>query len=179
LSRIVWRLLISAFVIFHLTAVLVWMVPNCVIKQRLTLPLAFYMLPTGNWQYWGMFAPNPLRDTITLEALVVDAKGILHVFDFPKEQDFPKWKSFFLFRHSKYAANFALKDDFASSREFGARYAVRQLKIPADSFPVEVQIVFQVRPTPPPGGPPPDPMSPTIISTIESYRFPTLEEVLP
>jgi hypothetical protein len=173
------RLVISAFVTAHLGAVTVWIVPPCVLKGRLLPYLAYYMLPLGQWQYWGMFAPNPVSDTVTLEAAVLDARGLLHTFAFPQESTLTPWQAFWHYRHSKYASNFSLTDEFIANREFGARHAVRALHLPAEAFPVDVQLYFQVRETPPPGGPPADPMAPPVTSPIQTYRFPTLQEVLP
>jgi hypothetical protein len=172
------RLVISAFVAAHLAAVTIWIVPQCELKRRCFHTLAYYMLPIGQWQYWGMFAPDPVKNTIWLEAIARDAKGMLHSFAFPKEQDMPTFLKIVRYRHSKYATNFAAGDEFKAHREFGARHVVRSLNLPADAFPVDVEMVFQVRVTPPLGTVP-DPMAPVVPSTIESYRFPTLEEVLP
>jgi hypothetical protein len=172
------RLEISAIVVFHLVAVTTWIVPDCELHRRLVGSAAYYLMPLGQWQYWGMFAPDPLRDTVTLEALVLDAKGLLHTFAFPQEGNRSIWDAAWHYRHSKYAANFALKDEFKAHREFAARHAVRQLHLPPEEFPVEVRLVYQIKPTPPPGTLP-DPMTPQTSSVIESYLFPTLEEVLP
>jgi hypothetical protein len=173
------RWLISLFVAFHVLAVIVWIIPACAIKQRLMLRLAPYMLPLGHWQYWGMFAPNPIQDTMTVEAVVKDARGILRIFSFPKEADLSTWQKMVRFRHSKYTANFLLKDEFMAHREFAARHAIRRLGVPAEAFPVTVQLLFQIQPTPPPGGPPRDPMAPSVPSVIDTYEFPSLQEVLP
>jgi hypothetical protein len=150
-------LVISAFVTAHLGAVAVWILPPCPLKGRLLPYLAYYMLPLGQWQYWGM----------------------LHTFAFPQESTLTPWQAFWHYRHSKYASNFSLTDEFIANREFGARHAVRALRLPAEAFPVEVQLYYQVRPTPPPGGPPADPMTPPVTSPIKTYRFPTLQEVMP
>jgi hypothetical protein len=173
------RLIISAFVVAHLGAVAIWILPACPLKIRCLPYLVYYMMPLGQWQYWGMFAPDPVRDATMLEAVVLDAHGLLHTFSFPKESELTPWQAMWRYRHSKYAANYALKDEFIANREFGARHVVRSLGLPADAFPVDVQFLFRIRPSPPPGGPPADPMTPTTTLTIESYRFPTLQEVLP
>ncbi len=63
--------------------------------------------------------------------------------------------------------------------EFAARYAIRQLKIPAESFPVQAEVLYQVRETPPPGEPLRDPMKPPVPQTLQTFRFPTAAEVMP
>ena len=64
-------------------------------------------------------------------------------------------------------------------REFAVRHAIRQLKIPATAFPVEADMLYQVRETPPLGDPPADPMKPPVPQILQTYRFPTLAEVTP
>jgi hypothetical protein len=70
-------------------------------------------------------------------------------------------------------------DEFHRPREFAARHVVRQLNLPTEAFPVDVQLVFQVRQTPPPGSPPVDPMTPTVQSPLARYHFEKLSEVRP
>jgi hypothetical protein len=173
------RLLISLYVAFHVLALVLWIVPTCVLKQRFLLVFAPYMLPIGHWQYWGMFAPNPMQDTMAVEAVVRDSHGMLRIFAFPKEGDLSTWQKMLRYRHSKYAANFAIKDEFKAHREFAARHAVRRLHFKADDFPVTAQLVFQVRPTPQPGGPTADPLAPPVPLVIDTYEFPSLKEVMP
>jgi hypothetical protein len=172
------RLQISAFLVFHMVAVIAWVVPACPLQARVIDVVAYYIFTTGQWQHWGMFAPDPIRDTCALEAIAVDSNGLWHTFRFPRETDRAWWNASLHYRYSKYASNFAVKEEFKAHREFAARHALRQLGLPADAFPVQVNLVYRVKPTPPPGTRP-DPMVPTTTSVIESYRFPSLEEVLP
>jgi hypothetical protein len=170
--------LISAFVIFHLAAVTLWIMPTCVIKARFLAIAAYYVLPLAQWQYWGMFAPDPVHNTVTLEAVVLDANSIFHSFAFPCEASRSRLNATLHYRHSKYAANFSNKVEFLAHREFAARHVIRQLRLPADAFPVQVQLMFRVWPTPPPGTLP-DPMLQPTLQVIDTFRFPTLQEALP
>ena len=61
------RLAISAFLVFHLTATVVWNLPNSPLKQCLFPRMRPYMLPLGLWQSWWMFAPDPMGTTAVLE----------------------------------------------------------------------------------------------------------------
>ena len=171
------RLLISAFLMIHLSATLLWVLPACPLRQRTISLVSYYLLPLGLWQYWTMFSPDPVRDTWTLEGEVVDAKGLRAVFTFPRLADYTVIQGIPRFRHSKYAANLSA-DDYVFPREFAARHVVRQLHLPADAYPVEVQLVYQVRPTPPPGHPV-DLMTPTQRSPFATYHFASAKEVQP
>ena len=56
------RLVISAFVLFHLSALIIWTMPPCAIKDRFAKPYHYYVLPLGVWQWWSIFAPEPMRE---------------------------------------------------------------------------------------------------------------------
>jgi hypothetical protein len=171
------RLLISAFLVVHLGATLLWVLPDCPIRHRTISTVSYYMMPLGLWQFWTMFSPDPMRDTLTLEAEVVDAKGIRAVFTFPRLADYTAWQGIPRFRHSKYAANLAV-GSFEEARKFAARHVVRQLNLPTDAYPVDVELIYQVRPTQPPGEPA-DLMTPTRRTPFATYKFASRTEVRP
>ena len=180
MSRRIWlakRIAISAFLIFHLSIVLLWNLPYCAIRVRAMNLTIRYLYPLGLWQNWAMFAPEPVKNTMTLQAIAIDKNGVLYNFAFPKMADFTLWQGVSRVRHSKYTSYFA-SDEFATHREFGARHVVRQLDIPAEAFPVEVELQYVVRDTPETGTAP-DPMAPTRVVPIKAYRFPTREETRP
>jgi hypothetical protein len=171
-------LAISAFVAFHLTATVIWMVPGCPLKQRLLPALAYYMIPLALWQSWSMFAPDPQNVSIVLEAEVIDARGMRHIFEFPSVADLPWWRKMPRFRHPKFASNL-LSDEFVLQRQFTARHAVRRLGLDATAFPVHVSLYYQVTEPPPPGTGFADPMKPTRQHLLATYDFATLDEVRP
>ena len=167
---------VSAYLVVHLAATVVWVLPPCPVRAA-ALPVArYYMMPLGFWQYWGMFAPDPVRDSFTLEADVVDARGLRATFAFPTLADYSTWAGIPRFRYSKYAANLLIPD-VEIDRAIAARHAVRQLGIPDEAFPVDVTLVYQVRPTPPPGGLPADPMTPKQPQVAGTFHFDRPAEV--
>jgi hypothetical protein len=180
LIPISWRLkrwAISAFLLFNVAALAVWNFPRGAIHDRLTPMLAYYMLPTGLWQNWTMFAPNPMQNAFMLQALAVDKNGIMYEYVFPKLADFSVWRAIPRVRHSKYPT-YLMIEDYAGHREMTARYVVRQLNLPPEVFPVDVELQYRVRPAPPLGQAP-DPMAVTRIDPIKAFRFPTWEEARP
>ncbi len=78
------RWALSAFVLFHLSAIVMWTMPFCAVKTQFQSPYRYYVLPLGLWQWWAIFAPDPIRHTIVLNAEVVDAQGMRHNFEFPR-----------------------------------------------------------------------------------------------
>jgi len=171
------RIVISAFLLFHLSATIIWVMPNCPIRQAAIGSVSYYMMPLGLWQFWTMFAPDPASDSLELEAEVVDAKGIQGLFAFPRSADYGTWEGMLHFRHSKYAANLTLAE-FEQPKLSAARHAVRQFALPSDAYPVEVRLVYQVRRAQAPGKIV-DLMVPKQRVELTSFRFETPAEVNP
>ncbi len=73
------RLLVGGLVIWHLTAVATWLLPNkdCVSTFRGPARQVFaaWLQTTQTAQSWGMFAPNPPRSNVFLKVLVTDQSG--------------------------------------------------------------------------------------------------------
>jgi hypothetical protein len=172
------RLAISAFLIVHLFMVGVINLPASFLKQRFFMVAAYYVVPLGLDQAWGMFAPNPVMHARVMEVLTVDKYGIKRIYAFPKMTDFTVLEAIPRVRHSKFASNCG-NPIHASYREFAVRYAIRQLKIPTDAFPVDAELVYQVRETPPLGDPPRDSSKPPTSQSLSSYRYPSMAEVNP
>ena len=170
------RAAISAFLIVHLAAVLVWTMPDCAIRRLGADWSACYLMPTGLWQQWGMFAPDPPRTTVTLEAVARDRRGLIHHFPFPRLSDKSVWQAAREFRHVKYAYKIGEKESVAM-REFAARYVARRLALKEDDFPAVIQFLYQVEPSAGPGEPEP-PAGPGQ-TVIETYSFPSLAETRP
>ncbi len=101
------RLIVSAFVIFHLSAICLWTMPPCYIKDHLEPFYRYYVLPTGMWQWWAIFAPDPVRDTMVLDAEIVDAKGMRHIYEFPRIAELPWWQKIPRYRQPKFTGNMA------------------------------------------------------------------------
>ncbi len=170
--------LVSLFVLIHLAAVLIWNLPECSFKNRTSAWCAYYLLPTGLWQYWGMFAPEPFRDTVALEGIVRDRHGMFRRFEFPRMADKPASEAFWGFRYSKLATNLS-SDEMVAYREFVARYVLRRVGLTPNDYPADIELRYRVWRTPPIGEPPRDPMTPPEPMTLMTYRFPTWEEAQP
>lgn len=172
------RLFVSAFLAFHLGLVLVINLPPSLLRERLFWGVMHYLVPLGLDQSWAMFAPNPVQNAMTMEVMTTDKDGIQRTYAFPKMTDFSAWQAIPRVRHSKFSSVCGQPGNTAH-REFATRYAVRQLKIPPSSFPVEAELNYQVVETPPPGASPRDPLRPPVPSSLATYRFPSMAEVTP
>jgi hypothetical protein len=172
------RWAISAFVLFHLSALVMWTMPHCAIKTQFQSPYRYYVLPLGLWQWWAVFAPDPMRQSIVLNAEVVDAKGMRYTYEFPRLADLPWWQKFPRYRNCKFTANM-LVDEYKPQRAFTARHAVRQLGLGEEAFPLWVCLYIEAKDAPPPGTGASDPMATPRTEMVDRFQFASLKEVRP
>jgi len=163
------RLAVSAFVVWHLAATAICVLPHCPLRARSEGLIRYYLMPIGHVQYWGMFAPDPLRDPVSVEVDVLDARGLRASYVFPKAVGYSVLGKVPRFRYPKFATNLIPADEKVM-RQCTARYAVRQLSIPAEAYPILVDLMFQVRRTSDPGTLP-DPMNGPKPCVVASYKF--------
>lgn len=174
------RVALSVFIVFHVAAVGLTNVPNCAFKRLIDRGwVDAYLLPTGLWGGWSMFGPEPAKCTATLEAVVRDSSGLVRHYTFPRMMDQSAWTGFCGgYRHSKYA-NIIGMPDAAASREFGARFVTRALKLKEADFPADVQLVYQIYPIKSADAPADEPEASPFTSVIETFNFPNLAETMP
>jgi hypothetical protein len=172
------RWFVSVFLAFQVSITVFWMLPSSPIKMRFFEPLSYYMLPLGLWQYWSMFAPDPPRDLITLEAHVVDNQGMRHNFAFPKLADYKGLQTLPRFRHPKFVANLMV-DEFDWQRSLTARHVVRSLDLPDTAYPLSVQLYWVLRKLPEPGIGTEEAPGPPRAVTMKTVWFSTPNEVRP
>lgn len=171
-----WRVGVSAFVAFHLSALSVWTLPDCAIKQRCVGVFRYYVLPSGLWQWWSIFAPEPVKNTLELSVEVVDAKGLRHIYDYPRLAPMPAWRKALYYREPKFVANMSI-GELSMTRRFVARYGVRRLNLPDRAFPVNATLFYKVEKTPPPGVSEFDPMAEKSTEVIDRFDFQSRKEV--
>jgi hypothetical protein len=174
------RLLASAFVVVHVGATVLWVMPPCPLRNKVIGPLCYYILPLGLWQCWTMFSPDPPTSAVTLDAEVVDRNGLRYNFAFPRQSDYSVWSAMPRFRHPKFAMNLTNDEpEVAINRLFAARHVARQLGIPAEAFPIDVSLIFKGLPCPQPGCLPPDVPPAKQLFPVGTYRFEGVNEVRP
>jgi hypothetical protein len=172
------RIALSILLTAHLIAVLAWLMPPCALRDRIAPLVGPYLLATGQWQHWGMFAPDPARDTLATEIMARDAWGRIHQYQFPRMADKPVLEAAWGYRHSKLTYNLAAPEAVAY-REFLARHALRSWRLPPEAFPVDLDLYHKVWPSARLGEPPADPQSEPLIVMLQAYRFPTAEDIWP
>lgn len=172
------RLAISAFLLVHMAAVGLWCLPGGEIRRRLDFWTPYYILPLGLGQVWDMFAPEPMKPTMELEAIVDDSQGISRTFNFLHMVDVPPWERFLHLRDAKLTAGL-LHPGEKPHRMQVARHVVRSLKLANADFPLTVELRYQVRwPVPIEAAPDGAPPAPTV-HVLARYRFEEPREAQP
>lgn len=121
--------LVPAFVLFHVVAITLYALPrpsdaalnNAASTQwyrlsdwvdqglkynfqvtKLSVPIYGYLYPTGLWQYWDMFAPDPSQTDIWCDAEVTFLDGTKTTFKYPRIKALSIPEKFMQERHRKF-----------------------------------------------------------------------------
>ena len=113
-------------------------------------PYQYYVLPLGIWQWWAIFAPDPVRDNQMLEAEVIDAKGIRHIHEFPRSAICRGGKRWLGTAIPSSPQHDDRRIPHAARR---SRHAMRfgNLDLTENAFPLWVSLYYEVTDAPPPG----------------------------
>jgi hypothetical protein len=82
-STAVGRGVISLFLVVTLVSVVAWNLPSSELKDKALPVVAPYVNATGLNQNWSVFAPEPRRSTIVLEARITYADGVRETWRAP------------------------------------------------------------------------------------------------
>ncbi len=145
-----WRIkrwAISAFLLFHVAAVAVWNFPKGAIHDRVVPHLVAYMLPTGLWQNWTMFGPTLCGTRSCSRRWPSTRTGSCTSSPSRSSPITASADAIPRVRHSKFPT-YLMIPDYASHREMVARYVVRKLNLPPESFPVDVELQYAIKEAP-------------------------------
>lgn len=80
--------IISAFILFHLIAITCWALPwNPAVVKDVKELIRPYMLWSGLFQSWDMFAPNPKPENAYVRAVVITSDRHIKVWNFPRMEE--------------------------------------------------------------------------------------------
>ncbi len=97
---------ISAFLLFHLLAIACWSVPiDSPLLAAFRSSIRPYMLWSGLFQSWDMFAPLPKSENDYLQAVIITHDGTLHTFKFPRMEQLDLLARYSKERYRKFAEN--------------------------------------------------------------------------
>ena len=112
-------------------------------------PVRYYLTSTGLWQYWDMFAPDPLKADYFLEADIQYSDGTAQRKVFPRMALMPIWERYLRERYRKYVER-AHSEESSYLWEPMARWMARRADVQPDVRPTAVNLILRVRFTPPP-----------------------------
>ncbi len=139
---------ISIFLVWHFTGVILWLCPNSLIRHRLLSPFIGYINFFGLWQGWSLF-DNPTKVNYYLTALVTFRDGTEKIWAFPRMDKLPILAKMHKERYRKWAHD-VLNDERNSFLWADAvRYVARQ-NYNSHNPPVAVCLVRHWSRIPPP-----------------------------
>ncbi len=167
--------IVKIFVAFHLLAITVWAIPNPpdrirdgtvaargsdhilvwnfnVLKQNALL--RGYLLSTGTWQYWDMFAPDPSQVDYYGTATVKYLDGSEKEFKYARMFEMDFWTKYLNERRRKHFERVHLEVNNAGWPRFAQRIAALMAEDPKNP-PTEVVLHRHFQQLQRPGGPEP------------------------
>jgi hypothetical protein len=100
------RVAISAFLLFHIVAITCWCIPlDSPLIANFRDLVRPYMLWSGLFQGWDMFAPSPRNINSYLQAVVISKDGRTQTWKFPRMEHLGFGQRQFKERYRKFAEN--------------------------------------------------------------------------
>jgi hypothetical protein len=147
-TTVLGRAVISGFLLVTLAAMLVANLPGSRLSEVTTGVADPFLEATGMDQSWSVFAPDPRRETIDIEARVTYADGHMATWRPPAGGDLTgaQWD----YRWRKWMEN-AIQDAHAEALWAPAAEHVAREMGDGGSRPVSVTLIRRWRDAPPPG----------------------------
>jgi hypothetical protein len=131
--------MLNLFILFHLVALFSWGMPESAFRNRMAKPFEKYMLYSGLWHIWGMFAPVPLRFHFDVRAEIRFRDGSIKEWIAPRMEELPVWERAPKERYRKWRERIR-SEEFAVIWGDTARYIARQMDSNPGNPPVEVKM---------------------------------------
>jgi len=145
------RLAISAFLLFHLMAAVSWSLPlNSLLNDRFRDLIRPYMLWSGLFQAWGMFAPDPITLNSYVDAELTFRDGSKQMWSFPRMNEISYVDRYFKERYRKFSTEYLRMDSHSALWPDAARYIARANRNPGNP-PVSVRLIRSWSEIQPPG----------------------------
>ncbi len=132
---------ISVFLLFHIVAITCWSVPlDTPLLAAIRGLVRPYMLWSGLFQSWDMFAPSPRSVNAYVQGVVITKDGRLHTWKFPRMEQLSFTERYDKERYRKFVES--LQDDRNSALwPDVARYLAHPYKDPAN--PPEIVMLIR------------------------------------
>lgn len=141
MKRRVIRLVISVFIFFHLSAVVLCSFPGASQTRR---KLSAYFYPYLHFfnleQNWAMFAPDPYANNSFIRAEIRYADGTTSWISTPRMIELEKTERYLLERYRKWSDDCIRTDAYSNYWPLAARYFARKAHTTTANPPVEVSL---------------------------------------
>jgi hypothetical protein len=136
------RAAVTLFILFHLVTFTLWTAPlNFPLLDKYRALVRPYLLWTGLFQAWNMFAPDPLRLNTYLEAEVRMANGEIRVWHEPRMDKLGIVQKYFEERYRKYMNEHLRVDEDAALWPDAARHIARLYDTDKSNPPMSVRLI--------------------------------------
>jgi len=144
------RLVVNLFILWHLYALTIWLLPESALRQSCVQTVTPYMTFTGLMQSWTMFSPDPSKLDLYVEARITYANGQERSWSYPRMVNLGYVERY---RHERFRKLIELAHLEQNSMIWPsvARYAARVNNIYPHNPPVDVRLIRHFRFTPRPG----------------------------
>jgi hypothetical protein len=120
------RIAVNAFIIFHLIAILAWALPfNTLVIGKTKELISPYMLWSGLFQAWDLFAPDPRSINVYVDAEIILRDGQQRTWTFPRMEELGTVDKYFKERYRKWANDNLRMDSYSALWPDAARYVAR------------------------------------------------------
>jgi hypothetical protein len=145
------RALLNVFIALHVAALFFWGLPDSGFRNLMARPFQDYVVFTGLWHIWGMFAPNPLNINFDVRAQVKYRDGSVAEWHAPRMEEFSVWQRAPKERFRKWRERIR-SPEYAMVLDDTAQYIARQCDTKPGNPPVEVKLTRYWLYVPPPAG---------------------------
>jgi hypothetical protein len=145
-----WKLTaLNLFIAMNLWALFFWGLPDGPFRNHMARPFERYVVYTGLWHIWGMFAPKPLDVNFDVRATVKYADGSTAEWICPRVEEMSQWQRMCKERYRKWRERIR-SDEYRNIWDDSAHWIARQMNTKPQNPPVQVQLTRWWIETPPP-----------------------------
>ncbi len=148
------RAVVSAFLLFHILAITCWAVPiDTPLLIALRNAVSPYMLWSGLFQRWNMFAPEPAKVDFYIEADITLHDGEKRTYVLPRMEKLGYAERYAKERYRKYS-EYLRQDNYSALWPDAAKHIARLYANPSNPpvFVILVRYWSQISPPSPGGG---------------------------
>jgi hypothetical protein len=142
-DRARWQTIVSIFILFHLIAITCWASPwNIPVVRDVKELVRPYLLWSGLFQSWDMFAPNPKPENAYVRAVVITSDRHIKVWNFPRMEELSFGQRYQKERYRKFVESILDQKNEALLPD-AANHIARQFNNPLDPPDKVMLIQFQ------------------------------------